>query len=63
MSLWEEKFNKLQSQYESMQNEYESKFKSMQQQNDSMQKELEKFKRDKTSTPEQMYHGMIIHKK
>ena len=48
MSTWEEKFNDLQSQHESILN-----------QNESMKKELEQFKRDQTTTTAQMYHGML----
>ena len=66
MSTWEEKFNGLQSKYESMQNkmsQYDSlqnKFTSIQQQNESMKKELEQLKQDKKTKTDQIYHGIML---
>ena len=61
MSTWEEKFNELQSQHESMQNQLQDKFNSLQNEYEStvssLQKELEEYKRDKT-TPDQIHHGI-----
>ena len=47
MSTWEQKFNELQSQYESLQD-----------QNESIRKEFEEFNRDKTTTTAGIYHGV-----
>ena len=64
MSSWEEKFNELQSQHESMQSKYESvqnQNESLQDKFNSIQEELEKFKQNKTATPDQIYHGIIMY--
>ena len=49
MSSWEEKFNQIQNEYQSMQRSMQEKYDSMQSKYESMQKELAEYKRDKTS--------------
>ena len=60
MSTWEEKFNALQNQYQSIQSEHEY----MKNQYESIQKEFEEYKKDKANNSNVsagMDHGLYDH--